>query len=374
MKKSPALVAFVLFVMALGALGSEPKETQAPRKSKTRNIILVTSDGLRWQEVFGGPDAALLTKENVGEKELALLKSEFGGDTPKIRRRRLMPFFWDEIARRGQLYGNATSGSEVKVTNGRNFSYPGYNELLTGAPDPKIDSNEKVPNQNVTVLEWLNAQDDYRSRVAVFGSWDVFPFILNRARSKLRIVAGWTPSVGLGLSSEERLLSRMITETPRMWDDCCYDSFTFHAAFEYFKRQRPRVLYLGLGETDEFAHMGQYQNYLRSAHNFDQHLRILWDTLQMMPDYRGSTTLIVTTDHGRGNAPVEWRSHGADVQGSERIWIGVLGPDTPPLGEMTNVGLLTQGQVAATVAALLGLDFRSFAPRAAPPITAAIGR
>jgi hypothetical protein len=120
--------------------------------------------------------------------------------------------------------------------------------------------------------------------------------------------------------------------------------------------------------------MGQYQNYLRSAHNFDQHLRILWDTLQMMPDYRGSTTLIVTTDHGRGNAPVEWRSHGADVQGSERIWIGVLGPDTPPLGEMTNVGLLTQGQVAATVAALLGLDFRSFAPRAAPPITAASGR
>jgi len=374
MKKLPFLCAIVLFALAPGAWGSEPKEAPAPHKTRTRNIILATSDGLRWQEVFGGLDAALLTEENVGAKDLALLKSDFGGDTPQVRRKRLMPFFWNVIAKQGQLYGNAAALSEVKVTNGRNFSYPGYNEILTGAADPKIDSNDKFPNQNVTVLEWLNGQDDFRNRVAAFGSWDRFPYILNCWRSRVRVVAGWKPLVGLGLSSEERLLSRLITETPRLWDDCCYDSFTCHAAFEYFKRQRPRVLYLGLGETDEFAHAGQYQNYLRAAHNFDQHLRILWDTLQMMPDYRGTTTLIVTTDHGRGNAPVEWKSHGANIEGSQRIWIGVLGPDTSALGERTNVDPLTQGQVAATVAALLGLDFRSFAPKAAPPIAAAVGR
>ena len=159
-----------------------------------------------------------------------------------------------------------------------------------------------------------------------------------------------------------------------MWEDCCYDSFTYHAALEYFKRQRPRVLYIGLGETDEFAHAGRYDLYLRAAQNADHHLRFLWEAAQAMPDYRGTTTMIVTTDHGRGNAPEEWKSHGAKIQGSDKIWIAVIGPDTPPLGERTNAEPLTQGQVAATVAALLGLDYRSFAPKAAPPIAGVIGR
>jgi hypothetical protein len=178
----------------------------------------------------------------------------------------------------------------------------------------------------------------------------------------------------MGLSKEEFLITRLMAETPRMWEECCYDAFTFHAAHEYFKRQRPRVLYVALGETDEFAHGGRYDLYLRAAQNADHHLRFLWETVQAMPDYRGATTMIVTTDHGRGNAPVEWKNHGANVQGSDKIWIAVIGPDTPPLGERTNAPPLTQGQVAATVAALLGVDFRAFAPKAAPPIADVIGR
>jgi Type I phosphodiesterase / nucleotide pyrophosphatase len=374
MKNASIVLAIVVCATAARAPASEPVQPAARAKTTTCNVVLVTSDGLRWQEVFGGLDAALVTKDNVNDGELATLNRDFGGDTAESRRTRLLPFFWEVIAKRGQLYGNSTAGSEVRVTNGKNFSYPGYNEILTGQPDPKIDSNEKIPNQNVTVLEWLNGQDDFRNRVAAFGSWDVFPFIINRERSKLPVVAGWSPLLESGLSSEERLLGRLIAETPRLWADCCFDSFTFNAAFEYFKRKKPRVLYIGLGETDEFAHMGQYAKYLRSAHNFDQNLKLLWDTLQAMPDYRGTTTLIVTTDHGRGNGPVEWRSHGANTEGSHRIWIGVLGPDTPSLGARANVDPLTQGQVAATAAALLGLDFRSFAPSAAPSIAAALGR
>ncbi len=358
------------------AAGGGPEAAQdGPKpKLKTRHILLVTTDGLRWQEVFGGVDSALANSENGGVADLAVLKNDFGGETAEVRRRRLMPFLWSTIAKQGQIFGNVNAGSEVRVTNGKNFSYPGYNEILTGSADPKIESNDKVPNQNVTVLEWLNGQDDFRNRVAAFGSWDVFPFIINRWRSRVRVVAGWKPLVGMGLSKEELLISRLVTETPRMWENCCYDSFTYHAALEYFKRQRPRVLYVALGETDEFAHEGRYEHYLRAAHNADQHLRILWDTVQSMPDYRGVTTMIVTTDHGRGNAPVEWKSHGASIEGSDKIWIAVIGPDTAALGERTKAEPLTQGQVAATVAALLGLDFRAFAPKAAPPIAAVVGR
>ena len=360
--------AVLLVVPIATGRATEPDANQPPRKPRTRNILLVTTDGLRWQEVFGGADLALLNREDGGVQRVDLLKDEFGGDVPENRRKALLPFMWNVVARHGQIFGNANAGSEAKVTNGRNFSYPGYNEIFTGAADPSIDSNDKVPNGNVTVLEWLNGQDDFHNRIAAFGSWDVFPFILNQTRSKLRVVAGWNPLTGRGLSSEERLLSRLIAETPRIWEECCYDAFTFHAALEYFKRQRPRVLYIGLGETDEFGHMGRYDQYLHAANRFDTHMRILWETVQSLPDYRGTTTLIVTTDHGRGDAPVEWKSHGAKIKGSERIWIGVLGPDTPALGERTNVAPVTQSQIAATLATFLGLDYRASAPRAAPPI------
>jgi hypothetical protein len=369
MTRLQCVVTAALLVASIAAgRATEQGTNQPPRKPRTRNIMLVTTDGLRWQEVFGGADPALLNKEDGGVQRVDLLKDEFGREAPEIRRKTLLPFMWNVIAKNGQIFGNANVGSEAKVTNGRNFSYPGYNEIFTGAADPAIDSNDKVPNRNVTVLEWLNGQDDFHNRIAAFGSWDVFPFILNHSRSKLRVVAGWNPLTGSGLSSEERLLSRLITETPRMWEECCYDAFTFHAALEYFKRQRPRVLYVGLGETDEFAHLGRYDEYLHAANRFDTHLRILWETVQSLPDYRDATTLIVTTDHGRGDAPVEWKNHGAQIKGSERIWIGVLGPDTPALGERTNVVPVTQSQIAATLAIFLGLDYRASAPLAAPPI------
>ena len=130
--------------------------------------------------------------------------------TPEDRREALMPFVWNVIAKKGQLYGNANAGSEVKVTNGRNFSYPGYNEIFTGAADSRIDSNNKVPNANVTVLEWLNHLDGFQDRVAAFGSWDVYPYILNRPRSKLPIVAGWERLRGERPTDEEQMLNRLI--------------------------------------------------------------------------------------------------------------------------------------------------------------------
>jgi hypothetical protein len=368
------LTALLLVVLTCPVRAAEPQASPALRKTRTRNILLVTTDGLRWQEVFGGADPALMNKANGGVENIDLLTDEFGGATPEVRRKALLPFLWNVMAKNGQLYGNANAGSEAKVTNGRNFSYPGYNEIFTGWADPSIDSNDKRQNGNVTVLEWLNGQEGFQRRIAAFGSWDRFPYILNSARSRIRVVAGWRPLVGRGLSTEERLLSRLVAEAPRIWDDCTYDTFTFHAALEYFKRQRPRVLYIGLGETDEFGHAGRYDHYLHAAHHVDTHLRILWETVQSLPDYRGTTTLILTTDHGRGDAPVEWKGHGAKVKGSERIWIGFLGPDTPPLGERTGVAPVTQSQIAATLAKFLGLDYCASAPKAAPPIAEALRR
>src|SRR5207247_147714 len=112
---------------------------------KTQNVFLIISDGFRWQEVFTGAEEQLLNKTNGGVQDVAALRKEFWRDTPEARREALLPFVWGEIAKRGQIFGNQTKGSVASVTNGKKFSYPGYNEILTGAADPRIDSNANKP-------------------------------------------------------------------------------------------------------------------------------------------------------------------------------------------------------------------------------------
>ena len=121
----------------------------SPAERKPRNQIFVMTDGLRWQEVFTGADPALINKEN-GVADAARFRGEFWRDSAAERRAVLLPFLWSTIARRGQIFGNRALGSDAYVTNGMNFSYPGYSEALCGVADPRIDSNDKKPNPNET--------------------------------------------------------------------------------------------------------------------------------------------------------------------------------------------------------------------------------
>ena len=95
--------------------------------------------------------------------------------------------------------------------------------------------------------------------------------------------------------------------------------------------------------------------------------------IQSTPEYKDQTTLILTADHGRGDAPVEWKSHGAKIPGADRIWVGILGPDTPARGD-SPLGRADQNQIAATLAALLGEDYNAYQPKAGPVIPSALGR
>ena len=347
------------------ANGDEPRPA-------TRNVVLVTTDGLRWQEVFRGAEESLLNTPDGGVSDVAALRREFWRETPEARRKALMPFLWTVVARHGQIFGNADKGSSARVLNKRNFSYPGYNELLTGFPDRRIDSNAKTANPNVTVFEWLNRKPAYRSKVSVVGSWDVYPYIFNVERSGLFVNAGWVPFEGSSLTEGQVVLNRLMAHSPHFWEGCRDDTFTFQVALEHLHRDTPLVLYIGLGDTDEHAHEGRYDRYLRAAHSADASLRLLWEKLQSHPQYRGTTTMIVTTDHGRGDPPRDWRDHGEKTKGSDAIWIAVVGPDTPARGERTNTAVVTQGQVAATIATLLGEDYNADTPAAARPIGDAI--
>jgi Metalloenzyme superfamily len=335
---------------------------------KTRNVVLIVSDGVRWQEVFTGADPDLLNEKHGGIwASPEQLRRQFWNDDPSERRKMLFPFLWGVVAQRGQIFGNQNKGSIARVTNGLAFSYPGYNEMLTGRPDARIDSNEFGPNPNQTVFEWVNQFPEFRGQVAVYATWDTFKNIFNEPRSRLVMQAGWDLPKTRNLTPREELLNDLYRTTTRLDDEDVWDSFLQVPLLDYVKSAHPRLLFVGYGETDNWAHSGRYDLVLESAHQVDEFVRQLWDTLQALPEYRDQTTFIITTDHGRGSGLEEWKEHGVEEKGSENIWIAIMGPDTAALGERANASV-TQAEIAATVAEFLGKDLRQASPAVAPPL------
>ena len=352
--------------------------------SAADNLVLVTIDGLRWREVFAGYAPALLDNKALTEHPEKLLE-KFGGSTAQEKRAKLMPFLWSTVARQGQLIGNRDKGARVDLTNQWWFSYPGYNEILTGKADPKISSNKAIPNPNRTFLEWLNTKAEYRGKVAAFGSWDVFPAIINRERSGLYINAGFEAADWAGLSERAHFLNELQLQTPSPWANVRLDAFTYGFAREYLLKHKPRVLYLALGETDDFAHDGEYGQYLKAAHRSDRFIADLWQTLQSIPSYRGNTNLVITVDHGRGDDADSWPHHASEravrdyfnnlqqfadggIAGAGEIWLAALGPDIKKAGEVAGGETRYQNQVAATALKLLREHPADFAPDIGPPM------
>lgn len=321
----------------------------------TRNIMVVTLDGLRWQEVFRGADPSILEDDRYVGCRASI--ASFRGPTAAGKRRSLMPFFWGAIGARGQLYGNRDLGNRVNCTNHHLLSYPGYSEMLVGFRHSKISSNRKVDNPHATVLESIGSHKGFRNSVAAFTTWDAFPYILRESHSQIHVNAGPDRAEGRDISRREVRLNKIQEKAGRRTD-----SLTFHYALEYLKRERPRVVFIGFDETDQHAHAGRYDEYLKAAHRADGMIAQLWQWIQSQPDYRDQTTLLVTTDHGRGNGKNNWRKHRLLARGSRHIWFAVIGPDTPAFGEMKIRNTTYQDQVAKTIAAFLGLPYRNKAP------------
>ncbi|HEY0655345.1 MAG TPA: alkaline phosphatase family protein [Chryseosolibacter sp.] len=321
---------------------------------KTENIIIVALDGYRWQEVFRGADARISKSKKFVRDPDSI--SEF--TETENKRQALMPFFWEVVVKEGQLYGNRDFGNKVNCSNLQLISYPGYNEMLTGFADHRIHSNRKVANPNTTVLEFLNKQKQFQGKVAAFSTWDAFPYILNEKRSGIHVNAGAELALG-NISTEERWLNENQAIVINPSNGTRYDEFTYQYAKEFMKREKPKVLFLSFNETDEFGHAGRYDEYLKAAYKADQLIADLWEYIQTSPAYKDRTTLIITTDHGRGRGKNNWTRHRLFARGSRQIWLAVIGPDTPALGEVKKRNKYYQKQLAKTISAFAGEQYHS---------------
>lgn len=319
-------------------------------QGQTKHLFVITIDGFRWQEVFSGADPSLVANPDY-VRDTALMRSLYWDSTAELRRQKLLPFFWGTIAEKGRLYGNRLWGNKMNVRNWYKISYPGYNEIFTGHTDAFNSPNLPINNKHVNVLEYLNNSEIYRGKVAVFTSWNVFPYILNESRSGLPINSGYEKMNEKGDAVAGLIDSVQVTMRQ---SKTRHDMLTYLTAREYIELHHPSVLFLGFGETDECGHAGRYDLYLQQAKDLDRMISDLWYYVQTDPYYRDSTTFLITTDHGRGWKPNKWTTHGFWAEGSGDIWMAVLGPDIQPEGELRARGQVYQKQIAATIASLLG--------------------
>jgi hypothetical protein len=329
-------------------------------QSGERKIVIVTFDGLRWNEVFGGSDSTKLFKGLVKAKDSIQKVAKFWDPNSSVRRAQMMPFLWNTIGKKGQLYGNRNLGSNVNVTNTFWFSYPGYNEILTGFADPRVNSNDYGPNPNETVQEYINKQPGYKNSVAAFASWAAFNNIMNKGRCGFPVNAGYEDFKDKNSSEKQKALNETQFLLPKTFgNNERPDAITYFLAKEYMKQNHPKVLQINFIETDAYAHRGLYPEYILSAHTNDRMLEDLWNYLQNDPFYKDQTTLFIANDHGRGNNEKEnWTHHSKNYPGSDQIWFAVMGPDVKPLGETQNIQVY-QNQYAKTIASLLGIEFKS---------------
>ncbi|MBB1346597.1 alkaline phosphatase family protein [Pseudoalteromonas sp. SG45-2] len=348
-----------------------------------QNVVLVTLDGVRWQEVFYGADNSLINNTDFVKKP-EQLKTQFWAKTANERQQLLMPFLTQVVAKKGIIIGDRANGSTMSVSNPWYFSYPGYNEILTGEVDENINSNNKVLNPNKTILERLDKLPEFKDSTALFGSWDVFPYIVNTKRSNVYVNAGFM-SIEENLFTDAPLLNALQNEIPSPWYNVRLDSFTYRFAKAYMLAKKPKLLVISLGETDDFAHDGHYDQYLKSARQSDAFIKDLWATIQTTAGYKNNTTLIITTDHGRGNNANDWQHHSSKraltelelgentypegIVGSEYIWLAAIGPAVKGSGLIKTKNELKQAQIAATVLKALGQNPNEINSNMAPAIS-----
>ena len=334
--------------------------SQAQTTSKTgadKNVVVILIDGYRWQELFKGADFDLLNNKEFNTGDSLQRMKKFWSDDLDQRRKKLMPFTWNYIAKHGQLYGNRDLGNNVNVMNPYWFSYPGRAEIFSGFVDTAINSNDYPSNPNTNFFEFVNGQKGYKDKVAAFTCWRPTGKSLGKDNTSLLICDPWEDIKGDGLTEAEILANETQHFVPKIFGEGeRLDVNMYALAKSYILARHPKLTYIEFGDTDEYAHEGKYENYLLDIFNVDGMIEKLWNRMQQDPFYKNNTTFYIVPDHGRG-VDKQWTDHGNKTPRSNETWLMVMGPDVKALGELKTKEQIFETQFAKTIVASLGFNY-----------------
>ncbi|MEJ7727690.1 MAG: alkaline phosphatase family protein [Polyangiaceae bacterium] len=281
-------------------------------------VVLVTLDGVRWQEVFQGVDAQLAARDGMPRAAVVPAATLM----PNVRR-----LFFDG----GVVLGAPGRGAGIGALGPRYVSLPAYVELMTGARST-CWSNDCQPIIGWTVAEELRG--DAPGTAAVFASWE-------------RIAAVFpdpgTLALHAGRDSGDEPLPHPGNGGYRP------DRITARRALAHLVEHRPRFLWLALGDTDEWGHRNDYRGYLDALRAADAVIGEIAAHLAEMPGYGERAALVVTTDHGRDDG---FADHGGKA--SADVWLMARGAGVANIGAVATAKRRHLRDVAPTVLSLLG--------------------
>jgi hypothetical protein len=327
-----------------GSLVSTPIDlgTQAPG-SGGHTVVLVALDGVRWREVFHGVERARARSAGMHEPEL-------------LDAHALVPNLHALAADGTALSGGSQPGI---AASGPNFvSVPGYMELFTGRRWTGCTGNGCGRVKWPTIADEIAALPSVvPNDVAVIASWDGVGRAASRDPSKLTLSVGRTTGETRDRLRIDARASALLDAGERAGPypgigDFRSDAATAEIALHYLATHRPRFLFLGLGESDEYGHRNDYRGYLRALAYADGVIGRLARILSELEHDGRATTLIVTTDHGRGK---DFQDHGAAYPESARIWLVGAGWGIRRQGLVTPALPRHLADVTATVRALAQL-------------------
>ena len=314
-------------------------------RDRTDNVIVVTIDGVRWQDVFGGVDPGMAAMASLSTTEVVDAEA-------------LMPNLY-AFARAGAVSGAPGHGKPMMASGPNYVSLPGYLEIFSGSTAVECRSNGCEPTAKRTVLD--RARDELGASerdVALIASWEKIAFAATSAPERIVVSAGRHGGATRDkLRFDGRLSAALDAAADSSpvpgHDDYRADAYTAALALRYLEVAKPRVMAVGLGDTDEYAHAGDYASYLGALRQADRFLGDLRVSLARMGTYGANTTVVVTCDHGRSSG---FNDHGWDSPESGRVWMVISGGAVPALGYVDDGGAESLADLAPTLEALLGMS------------------
>jgi hypothetical protein len=326
------------------AFDASPSVSDRVSNERTESaVVLVVLDGVRWQEVFGGADRALARQRGMNSSAWA---------NPRV----LMPNAHHWLDTQGMAIGAPGHGAEMVAGGPQRISLPSYREIFMGRVDSTCQSNDcPVPAGRTLVDDVFDASGP--NDVAVIASWTNIARAASAEPTRFVLSTG-RKLVGRGdvLRADDAIASMLDASTHAApfpgAGDYRPDALTGRIALRYLATARPRFLFVGLGDADEYGHRNDYRGYLKAVHESDEFLGELAVTLEAMGERGRHTTVLVTADHGRA---YNFRDHGMWHPESGRVWLVAGGGDVHGRGLVAAPRRHTLSEIAPTVRSLLGV-------------------
>jgi hypothetical protein len=289
-----------VLLAAIGVVWADRSAAQTPYK--TRNVIIVSMDGVRYSETFGDPKRELIPNVAKLEREGALFSQCFNTGVTITRQGHstIATGTWQDVPLGGPRQTMPAVGEYAR------------NELGWGPQDCWVIFGKGMYS---------------------YAHFSSFPTYGEKFAPAFVIAIGENT-----IEDDKKVLAKVL---------------------EVMESDRPRLMFINFGVTDHTAHSNNWELYTEAIRNCDLMVGKLWEKVQSSPGYKDATTLVFTTDHGRHNDKPDqlkggFASHGDSCPGCQQIFLLIVGPDAR-CGTVVDRRVL-QIDIAPTVGELLGFQ------------------